>query len=82
MEQRAEYKVNAEPWQRVLPSVDTTHLGHLQTAPLPVLQSTMRIKLDNTIDYYSSNSTRKVGRFRLANSNSMHTAHFITRREI
>jgi hypothetical protein len=29
----------------VLPSTDATHLGHWQTAPLPVLLSTMRNSL-------------------------------------
>ena len=30
----------------MLPSIDAMHLGHWQTAPLPVLPSTMHIKLD------------------------------------
>ena len=33
------------------PSIEAMSLEHWQTAPLPVLLSIMRTKLDNTIDY-------------------------------
>jgi hypothetical protein len=44
----------------VLSSIDATYLGHWQTAPLPVLLNTMRMKRDDTIRYFASNATKKI----------------------
>ena len=46
-------------WQLVLPSINSSKLDGWQTAPIVVLPGTIRIKLDNAIDYHFTISPPK-----------------------
>jgi hypothetical protein len=65
----------------VLPSINSSKLGRGQTAPLPVILSTMHIKLI-TIDYYPLQLKKKNPYSHKHHINSVSSAHFKTRRVV